>query len=95
VLSHDRAAQAANTILRAASGTISSSSRARLAQHLARIFGEEKLAIREQRGQLLVRESGGSVRDALSLSDQLISYVGESTITSNTRRGARRRRTAP
>ena len=31
--------------------------------------------------QLLVRESGGSVRDALSLSDQVISFVGDKTIS--------------
>src|SRR5690606_6283121 len=30
---------------------------------------------------LVVRESGGSVRDALSLCDQIISYVGDATIT--------------
>src|ERR1041385_3251669 len=42
---------------------------ARLAQHLARIFGEEKLAIDSSAVSLLVRESGGSVRDALSLCD--------------------------
>src|SRR4029079_9296348 len=30
---------------------------------------------------LVVRESGGSVRDALSLCDQLISYVGPETMT--------------
>src|SRR5439155_20891175 len=29
---------------------------------------------------LVVRESGGSVRDALSLSDQIISYVGDAPI---------------
>src|SRR5688572_25777026 len=49
----------------------------RLAQHLARIFGEEKLAIDAAAIALIVRESGGSVRDALSLCDQLISFVGD------------------
>jgi DNA polymerase-3 subunit gamma/tau len=53
----------------------------RLAQHLASIFKKEKLKIDAGAISLLVRESGGSVRDALSLSDQLISYVGDAAIT--------------
>src|SRR5215207_335940 len=53
----------------------------RLAQHLTRIFEEERLPIDAGAVGLLVRESGGSVRDALSLSDQIISYVGGETIT--------------
>ena len=53
----------------------------KLAQHLTRIFAAEKLPIEPGAISLLVRESGGSVRDALSLSDQLISYVGAATIT--------------
>ena len=53
----------------------------RLAQHLARIFAAEQLAIEPGAISLVVRESGGSVRDALSLCDQIISYVGSATIT--------------
>ncbi len=53
----------------------------RLAQHLTSIFKAEKLAIDAGAISLLVRESGGSVRDALSLCDQIISYVGQATIT--------------
>jgi DNA polymerase-3 subunit gamma/tau len=53
----------------------------RLAAHLASIFKKEKLAIEPNAVSLLVRESGGSVRDALSLCDQIISYVGDATIT--------------
>ena len=53
----------------------------RLAQHLTSIFKQEKLKIEAGAVSLLVRESGGSVRDALSLSDQIISYVGDATIT--------------
>jgi DNA polymerase-3 subunit gamma/tau len=53
----------------------------RLAQHLVQIFKTEKLAIDAGAVSLLVRESGGSVRDALSLCDQIISYVGDATIT--------------
>src|SRR5262245_13654489 len=53
----------------------------RLAQHLTRIFEQEQLPIEAGAIGLLVRESGGSVRDALSLCDQIISYVGAETIT--------------
>jgi len=53
----------------------------RLAQHLASIFKKEKLKIEAGAISLVVRESGGSVRDALSLCDQIISYVGDATIT--------------
>jgi DNA polymerase III subunit gamma/tau len=52
----------------------------RLAQHLASIFKQEQLEIDAGAISLLVRESGGSVRDALSLCDQIISYVGNATI---------------
>ena len=53
----------------------------RLAQHLTAIFAQEQLAIEPGAVSLVVRESGGSVRDALSLCDQLISYVGDATMT--------------
>ena len=54
----------------------------KLAQHLTRIFAAEKLPVEAGAISLLVRESGGSVRDALSLSDQIISFVGaDATIT--------------
>ncbi|HEX5059485.1 MAG TPA: DNA polymerase III subunit gamma/tau [Kofleriaceae bacterium] len=53
----------------------------RLAQHLASIFKQEKLKIEAGAISLVVRESGGSVRDALSLCDQIISYVGDDKIT--------------
>ena len=53
----------------------------RLAQHLTSIFKQEKLKIEAGAVSLLVRESGGSVRDALSLCDQIISYVGDAAIT--------------
>src|SRR5688500_4746021 len=49
---------------------------ARLAAHLRSIFERESFAVESAAVDLLVRESGGSVRDALSLSDQVISYVG-------------------
>lgn len=53
----------------------------RLATHLASIFERESIAIEPAAVSLVVRESGGSVRDALSLCDQIISYVGEAKIT--------------
>ncbi len=53
----------------------------RLAAHLSSVFVREKLAIEPGAVSLLVRESGGSVRDALSLCDQLISFVGNTAIT--------------
>jgi DNA polymerase-3 subunit gamma/tau len=52
---------------------------ARLAHHLSTIFAKERLSIEPGAISLVVRESGGSVRDALSLCDQLISYVGEAS----------------
>ena len=53
----------------------------RLALHLSSIFKTEKLKADAGAISLLVRESGGSVRDALSLCDQIISYVGDAAIT--------------
>jgi DNA polymerase-3 subunit gamma/tau len=53
----------------------------RLAQHLTSIFANEGLSVEPGAVSLVVRESGGSVRDALSLCDQLISYVGPETMT--------------
>jgi DNA polymerase III subunit gamma/tau len=53
----------------------------RLAQHLTAIFARENITVAPGAVSLIVRESGGSVRDSLSLSDQVISYVGEATIT--------------
>ncbi|MEO8552382.1 MAG: hypothetical protein ABI678_20535, partial [Kofleriaceae bacterium] len=53
----------------------------RLAQHLANILKQEQLSVDQGAISLLVRESGGSVRDALSLCDQIISYVGDAKIT--------------
>ncbi len=53
----------------------------RLAQHLTSVFKQEQLSIEAGAVSLVVRESGGSVRDALSLCDQIISYVGDAKIT--------------
>ncbi len=51
-----------------------------LARHLAGIFATEGIDADAGAVNLIVRESGGSVRDALSLSDQVISYVGQAPI---------------
>jgi DNA polymerase-3 subunit gamma/tau len=53
----------------------------RLHAHLVKIFAAEKIDVEAGAVDLLVRESGGSVRDALSLGDQVISYVGASGVT--------------
>jgi DNA polymerase-3 subunit gamma/tau len=52
----------------------------KLIEHLRNIFGKEAIGIEPGANSLIVRESGGSVRDALSLCDQVISYVGTSNI---------------
>src|SRR5687767_13448342 len=53
----------------------------RLHAHLVRIFAAEGLEAESAALSLIVRESGGSARDALSLADQVISFVGTGTIT--------------
>ena len=53
----------------------------RLGGHLRSIFESETIAIEPGAVDLLVRESGGSVRDALSLSDQVISFVGGESVS--------------
>ena len=54
---------------------------ARLAAHLDRILAAEKIDVEPGALRLLVREAGGSVRDALSLTDQVIAYSGAERIT--------------
>src|SRR5262245_51085558 len=51
-----------------------------LAQHLSTIFAAESIRADAGAVSLIIRESGGSVRDALSLCDQIISYVGDAAI---------------
>ncbi len=53
----------------------------RLAAHLTSVLQREKIAADPGAIRLIVRESGGSVRDSLSLADQVISYVGDAAIT--------------
>jgi DNA polymerase-3 subunit gamma/tau len=52
----------------------------KLGEHLRNIFTREKIGIEPGAISLIVRESGGSVRDSLSLCDQVISYVGTNDI---------------
>ncbi|HET6612983.1 MAG TPA: DNA polymerase III subunit gamma/tau [Kofleriaceae bacterium] len=54
---------------------------ARLVKHLGAIFEAENLAAEPGALALIAREGGGSVRDALSLADQVISYLGGAAIT--------------
>jgi DNA polymerase-3 subunit gamma/tau len=49
---------------------------ARLVEHLEGILGAEKIAFEPSALRLLGRQAAGSVRDALSLLDQVIAYVG-------------------
>src|SRR5688572_15620212 len=48
----------------------------RLEAHLRDVIGREGIAIDDGALSLLAREAGGSVRDSLSLSDQVIAYAG-------------------
>src|SRR5690606_39349836 len=50
------------------------------AAHLRDVFAGEAMEVERGAVDLLVREAGGSVRDALSLSDQIISYAGGQAI---------------
>ncbi len=48
-----------------------------LSSHFKRLADQEGVRIEPQALRLIVRESGGSVRDGLSLLDQVFSYCGE------------------
>ena len=52
-----------------------------LRDHLTSIFAAEEIAVEAGALSIIARESGGSVRDALSLCDQTISFVGKPPIT--------------
>ena len=52
----------------------------RLEQHLATIASAEKISIAPAALSMIAREAGGSVRDALSLLDQIIAYAGDAAI---------------
>ncbi|HEX7596762.1 MAG TPA: DNA polymerase III subunit gamma/tau, partial [Polyangia bacterium] len=52
-----------------------------LAEHLTRILSNEKIVSDPDAVRLVAREAAGSVRDALSLLDQVVAYVGQQTLT--------------
>jgi len=52
-----------------------------LCGHLAHILETEDITCEPEAVRLLAREAAGSVRDALSLLDQVLAYVGKETIT--------------
>ncbi len=52
-----------------------------LADHLGKILQSENIAADSDAVRLLAREAAGSVRDALSLMDQVLAYVGDERLT--------------
>jgi DNA polymerase-3 subunit gamma/tau len=52
-----------------------------LAAHLEKILNTEAIPFESAAIRLLAREAAGSVRDALSLLDQVLAYVGKDSIT--------------
>jgi DNA polymerase-3 subunit gamma/tau len=54
---------------------------AALTEHLGRILEAEKIAFEPDAVRLVAREAAGSVRDSLSLLDQVVAYVGSDTLT--------------
>jgi len=53
----------------------------RLTEHLTTILGSESIAAEPEAVRLIARQAGGSVRDSLSLLDQVIAYVGSEKLT--------------
>jgi DNA polymerase III subunit gamma/tau len=56
-------------------------STARLCAHLESVLVRENISFEPEGLRLLARQAGGSVRDALSLLDQMIAFVGDAPIT--------------
>ena len=54
---------------------------ARLVAQLQMVLGKESIVYEQGALALLAREAGGSVRDALSLADQVIAYAGDEPLT--------------
>jgi DNA polymerase-3 subunit gamma/tau len=54
---------------------------ATLAAHLGKILHDEAIAADDDAVRLLAREAAGSVRDSLSLMDQVLAYVGKDRLT--------------
>jgi DNA polymerase-3 subunit gamma/tau len=53
----------------------------RLVQHLSTILGAESIGFEPDALRVVARQAGGSVRDALSLLDQVIAFFGDETLT--------------
>jgi DNA polymerase-3 subunit gamma/tau len=53
----------------------------RLTEHLAGVLLAEKIAADDEAVRVIARQAAGSVRDGLSLLDQVIAYVGEAKLT--------------
>jgi DNA polymerase-3 subunit gamma/tau len=56
-------------------------STARLTEHLAGVLKAEKISADEDAVRVIARQAAGSVRDGLSLLDQVIAYVGDAKLT--------------
>ena len=56
-------------------------STARLTEHLAGVLAKEKLGADEEAVRVIARQAAGSVRDGLSLLDQVIAYVGDGQLS--------------
>ncbi|HVR01527.1 MAG TPA: DNA polymerase III subunit gamma/tau [Polyangia bacterium] len=56
-------------------------STARLTEHLAGVLAKEKLGADEEAVRVIARQATGSVRDGLSLLDQVIAYVGDGQLS--------------
>ena len=54
-----------------------------LTRHLVSVLDAEKIPHDEEALRIVAREAGGSVRDSLSLLDQLLSFVGNEKLTVN------------
>jgi len=54
---------------------------ARLTEHLETILRTESIATEPEAVRLIARQAAGSVRDSLSLLDQVIAYVGDQRLT--------------
>ncbi|PIE59057.1 MAG: DNA polymerase [Desulfobulbus propionicus] len=57
--------------------------RQELKQHFKKLAASEQIAIEEEALDIIAREAGGSVRDGLSLLDQLFAYGGDSVRASD------------
>jgi DNA polymerase-3 subunit gamma/tau len=53
----------------------------RLTEHLLGVLGKEQIAADEDAVRVIARQAAGSVRDSLSLLDQVIAYIGQAKLT--------------